>query len=98
MQQLEASITYFELHSGLTLTPAGTQRRQENIAQRQPKERWTVADTLPGEEMAAFFDGGSQGNGTNGAVAGAGAVFYDKGVKQREVEKPIAGRATNNVA
>ncbi|KAJ9444044.1 hypothetical protein DIPPA_20555 [Diplonema papillatum] len=33
-----------------------------------------------------------------GAVAGAGAVFYDKGVKQWEVEKPIAGRATNNVA
>ncbi|KAJ9458043.1 Ribonuclease HI [Diplonema papillatum] len=84
--------------SGLTLTPAGTQRRQENIAQRQPKERWTVADTLPGEETAAFFDGGSRGNGTNGAVAGAGAVFYDKGVKQWEVEKPIAGRATNNVA
>ncbi|KAJ9441972.1 Retrovirus-related Pol polyprotein from type-2 retrotransposable element R2DM [Diplonema papillatum] len=55
----EASISYFELavdfelHSGLTLTPAGTQRRQENIAQRQPKERWTVADTLPGEETAA---------------------------------------------
>ncbi|KAJ9462720.1 hypothetical protein DIPPA_10698 [Diplonema papillatum] len=73
-------------------------RRQENIAQRQPKERWTVADTLPGEETAAFFDGGSRGNGTNGAVAGAGAVFYDKGVKQWEVEKPIAGRATNNVA
>ncbi|KAJ9462594.1 hypothetical protein DIPPA_09432 [Diplonema papillatum] len=100
----EASISYFELavdfelHSGLTLTPAGTQRRQENIAQRQPKERWTVADTLPGEETAAFFDGGSRGNGTNGAVAGAGAVFYDKGVKQWEVEKPIAGRATNNVA
>ncbi|KAJ9440902.1 hypothetical protein DIPPA_26321 [Diplonema papillatum] len=100
----QASISYFELavdfelHSGLTLTPAGTQRRQENIAQRQPKERWTVADTLPGEETAAFFDGGSRGNGTNGAVAGAGAVFYDKGVKQWEVEKPIAGRATNNVA
>ncbi|KAJ9446241.1 hypothetical protein DIPPA_32989 [Diplonema papillatum] len=96
----EASISYFELavdfelHSGLTLTPAGAQRRQENIA----KERWTVADTLPGEETAAFFDGGSRGNGTNGAVAGAGAVFYDKGVKQWEVEKPIAGRATNNVA
>ncbi|KAJ9442759.1 hypothetical protein DIPPA_04174 [Diplonema papillatum] len=100
----EASISCFELavnfklHSGLTLTPAGTQRRQENIAQRQPKERWTVADTLPGEETAAFFDGGSRGNATNGAVVGAGAVFYDKGVKQWEVEKPIAGRATNNVA
>ncbi|KAJ9466851.1 hypothetical protein DIPPA_02006 [Diplonema papillatum] len=100
----EAFISYFELavdfelHGGLTLTPAGTQRRQENIAQRQPKERWTVADTLPGEETAAFFDGGSRGNGTNDAVAGAGAVFYDKGVKQWEVEKPIAGRATNNVA
>ncbi|KAJ9448023.1 hypothetical protein DIPPA_17248 [Diplonema papillatum] len=101
----EASISYFELavdfelHSGLTLTPAGTQRRQENIAQRQPKERWTVTDTLPGEETAAFFDDGSRGNGTNGAVAGAvEAVFYDKSVKQWEVEKPIAGRATNNVA
>ncbi|KAJ9438286.1 hypothetical protein DIPPA_03913 [Diplonema papillatum] len=56
------------------------------------------ADTLPGEETAAFFDGGSRGNRTNGAVPGTGAVFYDKGVKQWEVEKPIAGRATNNVA
>ncbi|KAJ9451805.1 hypothetical protein DIPPA_07387 [Diplonema papillatum] len=57
----EASISYFELavdfelHSGLTLTPAGTQRRQENIAQRQPKERWTVADTLPGEETESLI-------------------------------------------
>ncbi|KAJ9446932.1 hypothetical protein DIPPA_15656 [Diplonema papillatum] len=92
----EASISYFELavefelHSGLTLTPAGTQRRQENIAQRQPKERWTVADTLPGEETAAFFDGGSRGNGTDGTVAGAGAVFYDN-VQPRHGHRTATG-------
>ncbi|KAJ9464227.1 hypothetical protein DIPPA_16578 [Diplonema papillatum] len=59
---------------------------------------WSYVTMYHGKETAAFFDGGSRGNGTNGAVAGAGAVFYDKGVKQWEVEEPIAGRATNNVA
>ncbi|KAJ9471687.1 hypothetical protein DIPPA_13219 [Diplonema papillatum] len=79
----EASISYFELavdfelHSGLTLTAAGTQRRQENIA--------------PGEETAAFFDGGSRGNGTNGAVAGAGRSSTTKASSSGKLRSPSPG-------
>ncbi|KAJ9458124.1 Ribonuclease HI [Diplonema papillatum] len=95
--RLELAVDY-ELHSGLTLTPAGPAhsggRRTSRSGSRRSGGPWRTRC----RERAAFFDGGSRGNGTNGAVAGAGAVFYDKGVKQWEVEKPTAGRATNNVA
>ncbi|KAJ9448736.1 hypothetical protein DIPPA_30935 [Diplonema papillatum] len=84
-----------EMH--LALAEWWSTKAVENIAQRQPKERWTVAGHAAGRGDGVLRRRQS-GERDQRRVAGAGAVFYDKGVKQWEVEKPIAGRATNNLA
>lgn len=54
--------------------------------------------SIPDQETALFFDGGSRNNGTEWAVAGSGAVWYVNGALVWQLTKVMPSGSTNNQA